>query len=90
MGSTFRDFVPIFGVNFLYGMLARVITATISRVSRDLLMLALVIGYVIIFTFFLQRSRDKSLKNDAILGLISMLGALLGWAITSLIVSIGG
>lgn len=80
----------VFCVNFLYGVLAKVIAATVNRVSSDLLMPALVIGYVMIFTFFLQRSRDKSLKNDAILGLISMLGALLGWAITSLIVSIGG
>ena len=72
-------FSLIFWSSFLYGLFAWSMVAYIKNTS--LLGLLLTIGYIMLFTALLQKFGGRSVKNGLRIGLISILGAALGWFI---------
>ncbi len=72
-------FSLIFWSSFLYGLFAWSMVAYIKNTS--LLGLLLTIGYIMLFTALLQKVGGRSVKRSLEVGVISILGAALGWFI---------
>ncbi len=76
-----RIFSLVFGSSFLYGLFAWGIVTYTENAS--LLRILLTMGYVMLFTALLQKFGGRSVKNGLGIGLISILGAALGWLIAA-------
>jgi len=76
--AMFSGFIVFLG-SFLYGLFTRGMNAYAWDTSLSRLLLT--VGYAMLFTALLQKFGDRSVKNGLGMGLISILGAALGWFI---------
>ena len=74
----FSDFIVFLG-SFLYGLFAWGMSAYAWDTSLSRLLLT--VGYVVLFTALLQKFGGRSVKRGLRVGLISVLGAVIGWFI---------
>ena len=73
-----REVLVTFGVTLLYGLVAGLL---VGGHNSGVFWLLVVIGYIMLFTALLQKFGGRSVKIGFGVGLISILGAILGWFI---------
>ncbi|WP_297476536.1 hypothetical protein [Thermococcus sp.] len=79
-----RDVSILLGVTLVYGLIAGTVA---GGYNSGVILPSFIIGYVVLFTALLQKFGGRSVKNGLGIGLISILGAALGWFIA---VMLGG
>ena len=79
-----RDVSIPLGVTLVYGLIAGTVA---GDYNSGVILPSLIIGYAVLFTALLQKFGGRSVKNGLGIGLISILGAALGWFIA---VMLGG
>ncbi len=71
--------VPVtLGVTLLYGLVAGLL---VGGHNSGVFWLLVVIGYIMLFAALLQKFGGRSVKIGLRVGLISILGAVLGWLV---------
>jgi len=80
--GTVRDISIPLGVTLVYGLIAGILAG--DR-NSGVILLSLIIGYSMLFTALLQKFGGRSVKDGLGIGLISILGAALGWLIAAML-----
>ncbi|WP_297519567.1 hypothetical protein [Thermococcus sp.] len=77
-----REVSIILGATVVYGLIAGMLT---GDYNSGVILPSLIIGYAVLFTALLQKFGGGSVKNGLGIGLISILGAALGWFIAAML-----